>query len=107
CRRLPRMSLLAVGLLAAVHVHAQDADTTAPGSDAVELDRILVVGQRASRVSNGATNLDLDIKQTPQSISVISKEQMDEFGADSLNDALRMATGIQVEQTSTNSTQFL
>ncbi|TWT21438.1 TonB-dependent siderophore receptor [Luteimonas marina] len=101
------MSLLAVGLLAAVHVHAQDADTAAPGGDPTDLDSILVVGQRASRVSNGATNLDLDIKETPQSISVIGTEQMEQFGADSLNDALRLATGIQVEQTSTNSTRFL
>jgi len=107
CRRLPRMSLLAVGLLAAVHVHAQDADTAAPGRDAMELDRILVVGQRASRVSNGATNLDLDIKETPQSISVLTREQMDQFGADELNEALAMTTGIQVEKVSTNLTQFL
>ena len=49
----------------------------------------MVVGQRATRVSNGATNLDLDIKDTPQSISVVSREQMRQFGADSLNDALR------------------
>ncbi|MCD9028215.1 TonB-dependent siderophore receptor [Luteimonas sp. BDR2-5] len=104
---LPSLSLLAVGLLTAVHAHAQTAGTDTPDAQATELDRILVVGQRASRVSNGATNLDLDIKETPQSISVITKEQMDQFGADSLDDALRLATGIQVEQTSTNQTQYL
>ncbi|MCD9005982.1 TonB-dependent siderophore receptor [Luteimonas sp. XNQY3] len=76
-------------------------------ADAKELDAVLVVGQRANRVSNGATNLDLDIRETPQSISVIDSQQMQDFGADSLNDALRLATGIQVEQTSTNQTQFL
>ncbi|WP_334178908.1 TonB-dependent siderophore receptor [Pseudoxanthomonas sp.] len=103
---LPSLSLLTAGLLAAMSAHAQTAD----GTDAVQatdLDKVLVIGQRANRISNGATNLDLDIKETPQSISVVSKEQMDAFGADSLNDALRLATGIQVEQTSTNSTQFL
>ena len=34
-------------------------------------------------------------------------QRLQDFGADSLNDALRLATGIQVEQTSTNQTQFL
>ena len=103
---LPSLSVLTVGLLAAISAHAQSADTT-EGPQATDLDRVLVVGQRASRVSNGATNLDLDIKETPQSISVVSKEQMEQFGADSLNDALDLATGIQVEQVSTNLTQFL
>lgn len=103
---LPSLSVLTVALLAAISAHAQSADTT-EGPQATDLDRVLVVGQRASRVSNGATNLDLDIKETPQSISVVSKEQMEQFGADSLNDALDLATGIQVEQVSTNLTQFL
>lgn len=62
--------------------------------------------QRAERVSNGATNLDLSIKDTPQSISVVSREQMQQFGTDSLNEALRMATGIQVEEWETNRTNF-
>jgi outer membrane receptor for ferric coprogen and ferric-rhodotorulic acid len=98
--------LLTVGMLTAMNALGQ---TTEPSSsqEATELDGILVVAQRASRVSNGATNLDLEIKETPQSISVVNQEQMEQFGADSLNDALRLATGIQVEQNSTNQTRFL
>ncbi|MEP6906910.1 MAG: TonB-dependent siderophore receptor [Pseudoxanthomonas sp.] len=103
---LPSLSLLTIGLLAALQVQAQTAENT-DAQTATDLDRVLVVGQRASRVSNGATNLDLDVKETPQSISVVSQEQMEQFGADSLDDALRLATGIQVEQTSTNQTQYL
>ncbi len=121
CQRalgFPALSVLTVGLLAAMHAHAQTTETSdsqqsaeqatqQATQQAIDLDRILVIGQRASRISNGATNLDLDIKDTPQSISVMTREQMDQFGADSLNDALGMATGIQVEQVSTNLTQFL
>lgn len=108
---LPRLSLLAIGVLCAAHAQAQTqtqtADADAPGVQATELDMVLVVAQRAGRVSTGATNLDLEIKETPQSISVVTQEQMEQFGADNLNDALRLATGIQVEQVSTNLTQFL
>jgi outer membrane receptor for ferric coprogen and ferric-rhodotorulic acid len=71
------------------------------------LNTVLVVAQRAERVSNGATNLDLAIKETPQSISVVTGEQMRQFGIDNLNDALRLATGIQVEEWETNRTNYL
>lgn len=71
-----------------------------------DLDAVLVVAQRAERVSNGATNLDLAIKDTPQSISVVSSEQMQQFGATSVNDALRLATGVQVDEWETNRTSY-
>lgn len=86
---------------------AQTADTATSNTRTTELEEVLVVAQRANRVSTGATNLNLEIKETPQSISVVSQEQMQQFGADSLNDALRLATGIQVEEVSTNQTYFL
>ena len=101
----PRISLLAAGLLAAAHSHAQPADD-ASGPSATELDAVLVVAQRAQRVSSGATGLDLDIKATPQSISVVSREQMEQFGADTINDALRLVTGISVEEWETNRTNY-
>lgn len=85
---------------------AQEAADDATPS-ARDLDAVLVVGQRANRVSNGATNLDLTIKETPQSISVVSSEQMAQFGTDTLNEALRLATGIQVEEWETNRTNYL
>ncbi|MBO9715655.1 MAG: TonB-dependent siderophore receptor [Pseudoxanthomonas sp.] len=85
---------------------AASADETAAGDTPTELDAVLVVAQRANRVSNGATNLDLDIKDTPQSISVVSSELMSQFGANSVNDALRLATGVRVDEWETNRTSF-
>ncbi len=100
-------SVLAAGLALALSAQAQTQGGPADADQAQDLDKILVVSQRAQRVSNGATNLDLAIKDTPQSISVISREQMDAFGANTLNDALRLATGIQVEEWETNRTNYL
>ncbi len=105
--RWPRRTLLVMGLLAAVPVHAQTTDTSATtDTDAADLAPVLVVAQRAERVSSGATNLDLAIKDTPQSISVVSNEQMEQFDATSVNDALRLATGIQVDEWETNRTTY-
>lgn len=110
CRRagLPRLSLLAIGLLVASHAHAQATEASDAGSnaEAAELDKVMVVAQRADRFSNGATNLNLTIKETPQSISVVTAEQMRDFGADDVNDALRLATGINVEAAETNRTYY-
>ncbi len=104
----PRVSLLALGLLLAAQAQAQSADDAAAGKDkATDLDKVLIVAQRAERVSNGATNLDLAIKDTPQSISVVSAEQMRDFGANSVNDALKLATGINVEEWETNRTNYM
>ncbi|MBL8271388.1 TonB-dependent siderophore receptor, partial [Steroidobacter sp.] len=61
----------------------------------------------ADRVSKGATGLDMDIADTPQSISVVTREQMDNFGADDINEALRLATGINVEEWETNRTNYM
>ncbi|MFT3897676.1 MAG: TonB-dependent siderophore receptor [Thermomonas sp.] len=114
---LPHLSLLAAGLLIACQAHAQDAtvaqqqaqgaETTTQSDDATALDAILVTAQRAGRVSNGATNLDLAIKDTPQSISVVSDGQMRDFGATSVNDALQLATGLNVEDAETNRTYYM
>ncbi|NLA67445.1 MAG: TonB-dependent siderophore receptor [Gammaproteobacteria bacterium] len=92
---------LALPLLsAAVPGLAAEADA------ATDLDAIRVVGQRASRVSNGATNLDLSIRETPQSISIVTSEQMRRFAADSVNEALRLATGVRVDEWETNRTSY-
>ncbi len=103
---LPRVSLLALALLTAAQSQAQTTDTSTTDTKAIDLDSLLVVAQRAERVSNGATGLELDIKDTPQSISVVNRTQMEQFGANSLNDALRLATGIQVDAWETNRTTF-
>lgn len=98
--------MLSVCLLIAVHAQAQDSGPSTSNAQPTDLDKVLVVAQRAERVSNGATNLDLAIKDTPQSISIVTREQMERFGADTINDALRLATGISVEEWETNRTNY-
>ncbi len=103
-RSAPRASVIFASLLFTAQLHAQPVADEAKNRTAE--DQVLVVAQRADRVSNGATNLDLDIKDTPQSISVVTTEQMEQFGATNLNEALRLTTGIQVDEWETNRTTF-
>jgi outer membrane receptor for ferric coprogen and ferric-rhodotorulic acid len=98
------LSLLASAIVLS---SATAAETGAPAGEVVELETVLITAQRAARVSRGATGLDLDVKDTPQSISVVTAQLMDDYGANNINDALRLATGINVEEWETNRTNYM
>lgn len=78
------------------------AARTADGS----LDRIYVQVKRETRLSKGAVGLPIAIKDTPQSISTLDKDDMANFGLTGANDALKLATGVNVDQYETNRATF-
>lgn len=100
---LARPFLLLPICLAIAQARATESDATG----ATSLEEVLVMGMRDNRVSKGATGLEMSLKETPQSISVVTQQQMKDFGANNLNDALRLATGIQVEEWETNRTNYV
>ncbi|OLY75289.1 TonB-dependent receptor [Pseudomonas sp. ATCC PTA-122608] len=44
-----------------------------------------------------ATKLNLSIKETPQSVSVITRQQMDDFNLNTLTEVMRQTTGVVVQ----------
>lgn len=70
------------------------------------LQTVVVAAKRAQRISKGATGLPLEIKDTPQSISTIDAQILSNFGLTDVNDALRLGTGINVDQYETNRATF-
>lgn len=99
-------------LCLAISVATQAQDTAAKKKPAAKkteyaIEEVFITGVRDNRTSKGATGLDLTLKETPQSISVISRELMNDFGVNNLNDALKLATGIQVEAWETNRTNYM
>jgi len=88
---------LAASLALADYAQAQDNST---------LDKVVVTGKRANRVSKGATGLPMNVKDTPQTISTIDQGELADFGLTGSNDALGLATGINVEQYETNRATF-
>ncbi|KAB2914883.1 MAG: TonB-dependent siderophore receptor [Dechloromonas sp.] len=75
-------------------------------SGETQLAAVTVQHKREFRVSKGATNLPMEVKETPQTISTIDKESLRDFGISNSNDALRMGTGINVEEWETNRTGY-
>lgn len=63
-------------------------------------------GSYTARNSNAATGLDLSLRDTPQSVTVITKSQMDDFHLTNINDVLDSATGIVVERVETDRTYY-
>lgn len=59
-----------------------------------------------ARVSNAAAKLDLSLRETPQSVTVISRERMDDFKLDNVNDVLAGTTGVSVERVETDRTYY-
>ena len=49
-------------------------------------------------VTQSATRMPLTLKETPQSISVITRTLMDDFHLNNINDVLDFATGVKVER---------
>ncbi|MCK9506325.1 MAG: TonB-dependent siderophore receptor [Porticoccaceae bacterium] len=69
-------------------------------------EEIIITAIRAERKSRGATGLDLDVYETPQSLTIIDANTIDNFALADINSMLKMATGINVDSTETDRTYY-
>lgn len=76
------------------------ASTTAP-QVATEKTKSYTVKSTAT-----ATKLNTSLKETPQSISVITRQQLDDFRILTINDALSYVTGVMAEPFETDRTNY-
>jgi outer membrane receptor for ferric coprogen and ferric-rhodotorulic acid len=63
-------------------------------------------GSYRARRSQTALGLNLSRRDTPQSVSVVTRAQMDDFGLVSVNDVLDQVTGVQVQRVETDRTYY-
>ncbi|PTP30697.1 TonB-dependent siderophore receptor [Vibrio splendidus] len=96
-----KYSSLAVALLTAFSAQALAEETvTAPDSN---VETVTIMG-KAYR--NTATKSALEPEETPQGITVIDEEQLEQRGVKSLNQALRYAPGVVTEQKGASVTMY-
>lgn len=57
--------------------------------------------------SSSATKLNLDTKETPQTVNVVTRQQMDDFHITNTRDALRNTAGIYVANQETERTTYM
>jgi len=88
-----------LALATALAAPAFAADAAAAAADAANTDdnTILVTGALGDKAVSAGSKSTLPIAETPQSISVISREDIDKLGVANLNQALRYVAGITPE----------
>lgn len=59
-----------------------------------------------TKVTDSATRLSLSLRETPQSMSVVTRRQMDDFGLNNINAVLDNTTGVNVEHVETDRTYY-
>jgi len=102
---------LACALLALFALPASAAEdvTLAPVKVAAQTDQEPPSersGAYTVRRSRSATGLNLSLRETPQTVSVITRAQMDDFQLNSVNDALSASSGVMVEKIETSRTYY-
>lgn len=85
----------------------------APGPDPVAEEdtqpqdkaEIVVTGSVATQ-SSSATGLTLSPRETPQSVTIVDRQRIDDFALTNVNDLLNQVVGINVERVETDRTYF-
>lgn len=106
-----RPLLLALSLAYAGMAGASEADLA---DDAQQADPVMpvvtVTGAAADayavKASKSASRFDLTLRETPQSVSVVTRALMDDFQLTTINDVLATTTGVTVEKVETSRTYF-
>ncbi|MEZ8111370.1 TonB-dependent siderophore receptor [Vibrio splendidus] len=96
-----KYSSLAVALLTAFSAQALAEETVTATDSNVETVTIMGKAYR-----NTATKSALEPEETPQGITVIDEEQLEQRGVKSLNQALRYAPGVVTEQKGASVTMY-
>ncbi len=101
----PHFSLLASALAVALASHAAPALAEDAARDPATLDTVKVVAEGelpnsyTVKHARTATKLDLSLRQTPQSMTVITRQRLDDMGLFSLSDVMGQVTGVHVSVT--------
>ncbi len=100
--RCMRISLVSAALFTgSVTVSAEEGATSDD-----ELKEVVVLGKRIIRESASATGLDLSLRGTPQSVTVIHAAEAKEFALVDANQLLATLPGINVESVETDRTYY-
>ena len=81
---------------------------SSPSADPLQLDATTISGKALGAITEGthayttglsasATGLPLSLRDTPQSVTVITRQQLDDQGANGIAEVLRRAPGISVQ----------
>jgi outer membrane receptor for ferric coprogen and ferric-rhodotorulic acid len=105
----PRALLMVgVALLALSSTALAHAEEIAPSADESaaenQVDGVVVTGARTR--TSAVTGLDMSLRETPQSVTILDQARIQNFGLTSVNDLLAQVTGVNVEKVETDRTYY-
>lgn len=103
-----RASLLLAGACSAMSLAHAAGDLTLPATQ-IESTSASTDDQSVGyqvKPSSSTTKLGLTDKETPQAVTTINRQALDDFRMTGIRDALRTAPSVTVEQTETDRTEF-
>jgi outer membrane receptor for ferric coprogen and ferric-rhodotorulic acid len=80
------------------------AATADAGSAENQVDGVVVTGARTR--TSAVTGLDMSLRETPQSVTILNQARIRDFGLTSVNDLLAQVTGVNVEKVETDRTYY-
>lgn len=113
-RSVLRPLALAAPLFVALHARAADGAAAVPSDTVLPPVKVTARPDRATegtgsyttRATSTATKLDLSLRETPQSITVVPRTLIDDFVLNDVNDLLSGVTGVNVERVEPDRTYF-
>ncbi len=110
---LTRPSVLSLALLAALASAAATAHADDAPVDATTLDAIKVTAEGdiptsyTVKQARTATKLDLSLRHTPQSVTVVTRQRLDDMGLFALSDVMAQVTGVHVAVTDSERINYI
>lgn len=106
--RLPRPTqfALAAAILCGPAHAAPEPDEAEQRMQTVVVQGSAEAESYTAQRSAGSARLDLSLRETPQSVSVVTRAKLDDFQLDSVNDMLETVTGVTVERVENDRTYY-
>lgn len=102
--------LISQSILALVPFHALAAEEADGDSKSTSRSDIIVTGAKtkasALNESASATGLDLSLRETPQSVTIVDRQRIDDFALTTINDLLEQTAGVSVSRNETDRTNY-
>lgn len=79
-------------------------DTPAAGADSQVVEGVVITGARTR--TSAVTGLDMSLRETPQSVTLVGQERIKAFALTDVNQLLAQVTGVNVEKVETDRTYY-
>jgi outer membrane receptor for ferric coprogen and ferric-rhodotorulic acid len=100
CRRLALASGAALLALTSTVAAAE----TEPGGASTSVEAVVVTGGRTR--TSAVTGLDMSLRETPQSVTIVDQSRIRDFNLTTVSDLLSQVTGVNVEKVETDRTYY-